>query len=138
MGEKIPAWKAALLKRREEKQVGSDPEKVIKLLEEEDPLDANDSIPAWKKAMLKKKQLQAKELEEDRARKQAVMQAKFEGVPEWKKEIMMKKQAQQEAAQAVEMEKKKEEKEKLDMVRQMPEWKRKLFLQKNPDFVFPG
>ena len=66
------------------------------------------------------------------------MEAKLDGVPEWKREIMAKKLAQQEAARAVEMEKKREVEDKIALVRAMPEWRRKLFLQKNPDFVFPG
>lgn len=121
------------MKKRQEKQVTTNPEQVLDILEE-DLGGGDSSIPAWKRAMLKKKKSKADAVHQEEARKRAEFDAKFQGVPEWKKEIMLKKQAQNEAAEAVEMEKKKAEQEKIDMIRAMPEWRRKLFLQKNPDF----
>ena len=124
---KLPAWKASLLKRKQEGQEedAADQEPAPKVIE------GSDKMPAWKAALLNKKQ---EAEEKERLEKIAREEGKYQHLPEWKIKLVKKKEAEKEAAANIERAKNQAMLDKKAEIAAMPEWKRKLFLQKNPEY----
>lgn len=96
-------------------------------LDEED-----EDLPEWKQKLLYQKRLRA--TAEIRAQKQAERdeEERFLGVPEWKVKLIKKKEAEKAVVEECEKEKQAERHERLARIASMPEWKRKLYMAKNP------
>lgn len=96
-------------------------------LDEED-----EDLPEWKQKLLYQKRLRA--TAEVRAKKQAERdeEERFSGVPEWKVKLIKKKEAEKAVLEESEREHQAERHEKLSRIASMPEWKRKLYMAKNP------
>ena len=96
-------------------------------LDEED-----EDLPEWKQKLLYQKRLRA--TAEIRAQKQAERdeEERFLGVPEWKVKLIKKKEAEKAVAEEYEKEQHAEKHERLARIASMPEWKRKLYMAKNP------
>lgn len=58
----------------------------------------------------------------------------FEGIPAWKKNLIKQKMSTRAAQEATKMEEERSRQEKLAEIAAMPEWKRKLFIEKNPQY----
>ena len=96
-------------------------------LDEED-----EDLPEWKQKLLYQKRLRA--TAEVRAKKQAERdeEVRFLGVPEWKVKLIKKKEAEKAVLEESEREHQAERHERLARIASMPEWKRKLYMAKNP------
>ncbi len=58
----------------------------------------------------------------------------FEGVPAWKRKLIKQKLDTRATQEAMRMEEERNRREKLAAIAAMPEWRRKLFLEKNPQY----
>ena len=96
-------------------------------LDEED-----EDLPEWKQKLLYQKRLRA--TAEVRAKKQAERdeEERFLGVPEWKVKLIKKKEAEKAVMEESEREHQAERHERLTRIASMPEWKKKLYMAKNP------
>lgn len=70
-----------------------------------------------------------------RAQEEAVKmeEARFKGLPAWKVKLMKKKETDRMAREEEDRVRNAAKQEKMDKIASMPEWKRKLYLAKNPD-----
>ena len=95
----------------------------------------DDSIPAWKAALLKKQQDKMTLVEREEQLKLEKEETMFEGIPEWKKKLLKKKMAAKAAQEEIEQQEKREKEAKWAEIAAMPEWRRKIFLKKNPQYA---
>ncbi len=58
----------------------------------------------------------------------------FEGVPAWKKKLIKQKLDSRATQEAAMMEAEGERRDKLAAIAAMPEWRKKIFLEKNPQY----
>ena len=94
--------------------------------------EEDEDLPEWKQKLLYQKRLRA--TAEVRAKKQAERdeEERFLGFPEWKVKLIKKKEAERAVMEESEREQQAERHERRARIAAMPEWKRKLYMAKNP------
>lgn len=154
-GKGIPLWKANLLKKRQEKERGDqyDPEEVLSIIDPDNnpptakkttqkvetfqgvPKDEDTTgMPSWKLAMKKKRDAKIALDRYEAEARQAEEEAKYAGLPEWKKKLLKKKDDEKAVKDAVDEAKSMQLHNKLAEIGAMPAWKRRLYLEKHPEY----
>lgn len=85
--------------------------------------------------MFKKQQDKLLLVQAEEQLRQKEEEVMFEGVPEWKKQLIKQKMAVKAAQEETEKQQLREKEAKQAEIAAMPEWKRKIFLQKNPQYA---
>ena len=134
----LPAWKRALMERRQKKEEEEvkdessheDKSRPVSMVGED-----GKPLPTWKAAMYAKRQEKEESAKRDEERRKELEESKYKGVPAWKRKLMEKKSQEREAKERKQQKKNQEMEDKLNEIRSMPQWKRDIFLQKNPEYV---
>lgn len=139
--KKMPPWKKSLLEQRQLEEEGKKQrekeEKEAKEKEQKSKVIIGDDglpVPSWKAAMQNKKKQREEEERKAEEQKNSAYEAQFEGMPLWKRKLVEKRANEKAVEDAKAAEKDKELQDRLKIIAAMPQWKRELFLEKNPQY----